>query len=59
MKTFQDWQAVVDRDLDRAQFVRSIITDHKASGLYKIAKVADDYDRCRNTTTMQYQKMIG
>ena len=58
MKTFQDWQKVVDRDLDRAQFVRSVITDHKASGLYKIAKVADDYDRCRNTTTMQYQKMI-
>lgn len=58
MKTYQDWQAVYDRDIDRAQFVRSIITDYKASALYKVATVADDYDRCRNTTTMQYQKMI-
>lgn len=58
MKTFQDLLAVTDRDSDRAAFVRSVISEHQSSALYKTAKVADDYDRSRNTTTMQYQKMI-
>ena len=58
MKTYQDLLAVTDRDTDRAAFVRSVISEHRSSVLYRTARVADDYDRCRNTTTMQYQKMI-
>ena len=58
MVTYQDLLAVSDRDKDRAEFVRSLITKHKNSELWKTAAIADDYDRCRNTTIMQYQKMV-
>lgn len=58
MKTYQDWLAVKDSDRDRAEFIRALISEYKASALYQIAKIADDYYRCRNTTTMQYQKTI-
>lgn len=58
MKTYQDLLAVEQNDKARADFVRRVITDHKSSALYKTAKIADEYDRCRNTTAMQYQKMI-
>lgn len=58
MLTYQDLLAVPDNDRARAEFVRKTISEHKQSPLYKTARVADDYDRCRNTTTMQYQKTI-
>lgn len=58
MLTYQDLLTVKDNDRNRADFVRAVISDHKNSALYQTAKIADDYDRCRNTTTMQYQKMI-
>ena len=38
--------------------MRKTISEHKQSPLYKTARIADDYDRCRNTTTMQYQKTV-
>lgn len=50
--------AVNDNDKDRAEYVNAIIQTHKNSKLYEIAKVADDYDRCENTTIMNYQKKI-
>lgn len=56
--TYQDLLLVPDNDRERAEFVRKVIAEHKSSALYQTAKIADDYDRCRNTTTMQYQKMI-
>lgn len=58
MVTYQDLLAVPDRDRERAEFVRKVIAVHKSSALYQTAKIADDYNRCRNTTTMQYQKLI-
>lgn len=58
MLTYQDLLAVPDNDRARAEFVQKTISDHKQSPLYKTARVADDYDRCRNTTTMQYQKTV-
>lgn len=58
MVTYQDLIAVGDRDLNRAEFVRSCISKHKATDLWKTAAIADDYDRCRNTTIMQYQKTV-
>lgn len=59
MLTFQDLQAVGAADKDRAEFVRKVINEHKSSELYRTAKTADEYDRCRNTTIMQHQKMIA
>ena len=58
MVTYQDLLAVGDRDKDRAEFVRGLVSKHKQSEMWKTAAIADDYDRCRNTTIMQYQKMV-
>lgn len=58
MLTFQDLLQVSDRDIDRAAFVKKVISEHKTSNLYKTAQVADDYDRSRNTTIMNYQKTV-
>ena len=51
-------QLVPGSDRERAEFVRKVIQQHQSNDLYCTAKIADDYDRCRNTTTMMYQKMI-
>ena len=58
MKTYQDLIAIGENEEQRAKFVRDIINQHKGSNLYQMAKIADDYDRGQNTTTMRYQKMI-
>ena len=58
MITYQDWLKVKQTDKDIADFVRQVINAHKSSDLYKTAKVADEYDKCRNTTVMNYQKMV-
>lgn len=58
MRTYQDLIKVPDNDRQRAEFVRGAISEHKSGSLYRTAFTADQYDRCRNVTTMQYQKMI-
>lgn len=58
MTTYQDLLAVGQSDKDRADFVRKVIREHESSDLYRTAKIADDYARCKNTTIMQYQHMI-
>lgn len=58
MITYQDYLKVSDKELDRAAFVYKVINEHKSSNLYKTARIADDYDRCKNTTIMNYQKTI-
>lgn len=58
MLTYQDLLAVPEQENERAEFVRKVINGYKNGDLYRAAIIADDYDRCRNTTTMQYQKII-
>lgn len=58
MLTYQDLLAVGDGDKARADFVRRVIGEHKSSELYQTAKTADTYYRCRNQTTMEYQKTV-
>lgn len=58
MLTFQDLQQVPNTDRDRAKFVRRVIGEHKSSDLYQTAVIADEYDRCRNRTIMQYEKTL-
>ena len=58
MLTYQDYLRVKDTEADRAKFVRSVIRNHMSSKAYRTAVIAGDYDKCQNTTTMQYQKMI-
>lgn len=58
MITYQDLLVVGESDKDRADFVMKVIRDHEGSDLYRTARIADDYARCKNTTIMQYQRMI-
>lgn len=58
MITYQDLLAVGERETDRAEFVKKVIFEHQNSALYQTAKVAEDYYRCRNTTTMTYQRTL-
>lgn len=44
---------------EKAEFVENVISEYKASPLYQTAKIADEYDRSRNTTIMSYQKMLN
>lgn len=59
MYTYQDYLEI-DRDNEKAvmEFVRAVIEDHKNSDLYKMAMVAEDYDRHINTTITEYQKLL-
>lgn len=58
MKTYQDLLKVKDDEKSRADFVRQVINEYKTTEMYRVAADAFEYDKCRNTTTMQYQKMI-
>ena len=58
MKTWQDLQAIPDRDEDRMNFVKTVMNEHKSSKLYKQAVLADEYDRKQNRTIVNYQKLL-
>lgn len=58
MITYQDLLKVGDNDTARMQFVFGSVTKHKNSPAYLISQTADDYDRKRNTTIIQYQKLL-
>lgn len=49
MKTYQDFEPVMNDPAGKAAFVRSLITEHTASRPYKMALDADLYDRQRNS----------
>ena len=58
MRTFQDLLKAGENETERMNFVKSSINDYKNSELYKIAKLADEYDRKQNRTIVQYQKLL-
>lgn len=58
MYTYQDLLAIGEDKEARIQFVLSAIHDHKASDDYKQSVIAYDYYRQRNTTIMEYQKLL-
>jgi hypothetical protein len=58
MYTYQDLQANGITDIERAEFVRSVINAHKETELYKTARVADLYAKHRNVTISNYQKLL-
>ena len=58
MKTYQDLLAVGEGEQAKMNFVKATISEHKASALYGVAVVADEYDRQRNTTIINFQKAI-
>lgn len=58
MQTYQDLLEVGESDTARMQFVFGAITKHQGSPAFLVSQTADDYDRKRNTTIMQYQKLL-
>ena len=58
MKTYQDLLAVGKNETDRKNFVRSLITEHKSSKDYRIAKEAYEYFCHRNVTINEYRKLL-
>lgn len=43
---------------DKMPFVRRVINDHKTSADYITAKIADEYNRRKNRTILNYQKLL-
>ena len=58
IKTYQDLLEVAENDINRMEFVREVISQHKSSELYKTAKIGDEYYRKMNRTILQYQKLL-
>lgn len=57
-RTFQDLQAVGEREDLRIEFVRSLINQRGDDKMYRTAKVADQYDRHLNVTIKEFQKIL-
>ena len=58
MVTYQDLLKLGDNEKERMNFVKNCINQHKATDLYQIALVADEYDRHQNRTIREYQKLL-
>lgn len=55
MQTYQDFLGIGE---DKIDFVKMAIVEHKSTNLYQNAVLADEYDRQRNRTIIQYQKLL-
>lgn len=58
MLTYQDLLRVGETDNDRIDFVYRAIREHKSSDLYITAVIANDYDKHKNRTIMEFKKLI-
>ena len=58
MVNYQDLLKVPDRTQDKIDFVHRAIQMHKNTDLYNIAVIADQYDRQKNPTIVNYQKLL-
>lgn len=58
MKTFQDLEKVIDNEKELKLFLITAMNEYVASDEYKLAQIAEDYDKQQNTTIMGYQKWL-
>jgi hypothetical protein len=58
MYTFQDYVKQATDEKKLMKFCRNAIADHKASAAYKTALAAKEYDRHRNVTIKEFQKLL-
>lgn len=56
--TYQDFLKVRDDETEKFKFVRSAITVHQKTEAYEEAYVADQYNKHRNVTITEYQKLL-
>lgn len=57
MQTFQDFTKAVEKG-QLLSFIRKAINQHRDSDEYKLAVIADEYDRQRNTTIREAMRKI-
>lgn len=58
MKTYQDLIALGENEKKRREFIRAAVSEYKSSDMFLTAKTAEEYDRRRNPTILNYKKMI-
>ena len=58
MYTFQDLLAIGSDESKRMDFIKTVIADHKISNMYKMAVIAQQYEKRQNTTIINYQKLL-
>lgn len=58
MRTYQDLIEVGENEAQRMEFVRKLIFEYKLSEMYKTAETADLYNRRKNKTITEYQKVL-
>lgn len=60
MYTYQDLQRIAETgdEARKMDFTKSIINEHEDGELYKTAILAKEYDRRRNRTIVNYQKLL-
>lgn len=58
MITYQDFLEVGENEKERIDFVRAAINRFRETQQYRIAVIANDYDRQQNTTILAYQKTV-
>lgn len=58
MKTYQDLIAIGEDEKERMAFVKQCIMQHKSAVMYKTAWIADQYNKHRNVTILEFQKML-
>ena len=56
--TYQDLLKVANDDKSRAEFVLKVINNHKSSDDYKTAAIAEEYNKHKNVTITEYQKIL-
>ena len=56
--TYQDLAAVGEGEKERMNFCIGAINRHQSSEEFKMAQIAAEYDAQRNTTIMNYQKLL-
>ena len=57
MLTFQDFEKAQNEG-NVVEFIQKAINSHKSSTLFKVAIDADNYDKQRNTTVMEYVRFM-
>ena len=56
--TYQDLLNVGDDEHERVAFVLKVINNHKQSDEYKMALIAEEYNKHKNVTINEYQKIL-
>ena len=60
MITYQDWLEYTEgkSEVEKMNYIRSCINDHKSSEDYKNALLGEDYFNARNTTINKFEKWL-